>query len=173
MLITCKLQLLSDQENLHLGCVYGGQEGTQAWIQGLALPFAALCGLLLSQGWPTQSWLWEDWHLSILCPYEILLQTKKKKKKSTNQNWIIGQAREEGRDWFLSDRLPRFFQGCERTWSETNLPKIMHCGCSVLALCEAVTLCCIDIPKELLKQGPSLGGSWLSLLLICHNMSHA
>lgn len=30
MLITCKLQLLSDQENLHLGCVYGGQEGTQA-----------------------------------------------------------------------------------------------------------------------------------------------
>lgn len=98
---------------------------------------------------------------------------KKKKKKSTNQNWIIGQAREEGRDWFLSDRLPRFFQGCERTWSETNLPKIMHCGCSVLALCEAVTLCCIYIPKELLKQGPSLGGSWLSLLLICHNMSHA
>lgn len=95
------------------------------------------------------------------------------RQKKKRHNWITGQAREEGREWFLTDRLPRFFQGCERTWSETNLPKIMHCGCSVLAWYEAVTLCCADVPKELLKQGPSLGGSWLSLLLICHSMSHA
>lgn len=112
--------------NLHPGCVYGGREERWAWVQSLVFPFAELCSLLLSQDWPTQNWLWEDWHLSILCLYEILLLMRK-------QNLIIGQARKEGKECCLSDRL----QGGAVTRSETDL--LLCCGLAALARCEAIT----------------------------------
>lgn len=57
----------------------------------------------------------------------MLLQTKK-------QNLIIGQARKEGKECCLSDRL----QGGVVTRSVTDLPLLLCCGLAVRALCEAI-----------------------------------
>lgn len=119
--------------------MYGGREGRWACVQGLVFPFAALCGLLLSQDWPSQSWLWEGWQLSMLCPYEILRQLKKTPKL------IIGQG---GREYCLSDwRFPVGLWGCRVISSATDLPKLLCCCFSVLSLSEAVTFVLCEYMK--------------------------
>lgn len=118
--------------DLHVGCVCGGQEQRSAqeqrWVQGPVFPSAALCGLLLSQECPTRSWLWEGWHPSMQCPYEMLQQLKKTPPKLIN-----GQARKEEKESCFSDgRFPVGLQGFSG-----DIPKVPWCCFSVFSLSQA------------------------------------
>lgn len=99
-----------------------------AWVQGPVFPSTSLCGLLLSQECPTQSWLWEGWQPSMLCPYEMLQQLKK-----TPPKLIIGQGRKEGKECCFSDgRFPVGLPGFSG-----NILKLPLCWFSVLSPSQA------------------------------------
>lgn len=61
---------------------------------------------------------------------------------------IIGQARKEGKECCLRDRrFPVGLQGCRMIYSATDLPKLLCCCFSALALSEAVMF----VPCEYMK----------------------